>query len=319
MLDAGVADAGAGDAATLVAHNGGGGPDGGPTGQPVDPGVIDLRPFAPPGEKVILVLRSDRLRNTPWASRVEDLLAPMPDYRMLIAGSGLDIVNTFDLVVIASAAPRDVTQTFLAARTTQNRAVLRRMLDRPEREAIAGRIHDPRRLVLPLTRWFMLVRPEHLPEDDVPAWLENLGRIDAQTGDGPTIAVMTLSDLGPQIVLPVPGLAPLPAPERLTIAVHFDERGLILTGAAVFSLEADAAAFEAGVEKTRREVLGSITKRLVLRSLYAEGAVQRLAIARRGGFVTFSTSLANAEALLMLEQAAIMSRQIFLGEGATPR
>jgi hypothetical protein len=295
-----------------VVASGAGGPDAGATGEPVDPGVIDLRPFVPPGEKVILVLRTDRLRATPWASRLDALLAPMPDYRLLIAGTGLDIVDTFDVVVIASSAPRDVTQTFLAGRTSKDRAVLRQMIDRPERAAIRARLNDPRILVLPLSRWFVLVRPELFPEDQRPAWLEALGHIDSQTGDGPTIAVVTLADLGPQLFVPVPGVSPLPAPERLTLAVHVQENGVILTGAAVFPVEFDAKVFEAQLVKTRRELLDGLTRRIVLRSLYAEGAVERLRVARQGGFVTFSTSLSNADALLMLEQAALMAQQFFL-------
>jgi hypothetical protein len=305
-------DAAPGDAAAMIA-SGAGGPDAGATAGPVDPGVIDLRPFVPPGMKVVLVLRTDRLRATPWASRVDALLAPMPDHRLLIAGSGLDLVETFDVVVIASPAPRDVTQTFLAGRTGRDRAVLRRLIDRPERAAIRERMKDPRVLMLPLSKWFALVRPEHLPEDSRPPWLEALGRVDEQTGagDAPTVAVVTLADLGPRLVLPLPGAAPLPAPERLTMAVHFDERGLVLTGAAVFPADGEAAAFVRAVEGLRRDVLGSLTQRLVLRSLHAEGLVTRLSLARQGGFVTFSTSLSNADALLMLEQAALWAQQLF--------
>src|SRR5262249_60083565 len=96
----------------------------------VDPGTLGLRPFLPPGERVMFALRGDRLRATPWAAAVDAILAPMPDYRVLIEGTGLGIADTFDTIVIASSAPRDVTQTFLAARTERNETELRRILGR---------------------------------------------------------------------------------------------------------------------------------------------------------------------------------------------
>lgn len=297
-------DGGAGDGAPLLAQGTG---DAGVTG-PVDPGVVDLRPLVPEGARAVLLLRTDHLRGTPWAARLEAVIAPMPDYRSLLEGTGLAIAESFDVVVISSPEPRDVSQTFLAARTPQDPAALRRMLDR--RKTIPG---DPRIIVSPRPSLFLLVRPE-LVEGAVPVWMPFLDRIDEVTGTGPTIAVVTAARLPDPLSLPIPGLPPLPAPEHLTVAVHTDEHGLVITGAAVFLDEALARAFAEAVEKARVGTLGSLTGKLVLRSLHLEGAVQRLAIARNGGFVTFSTSLTTPEAELVLEQAAQMAHRFFLGE-----
>jgi hypothetical protein len=325
VADAGVEDAGAGDAGVedaglegaglddarpgdgptpLVA---GAGEDAGVTG-PVDPGVVDLRPFVPGGARAVLLLRTDRLKGTPWAARVEAIVAPMPDYRALLEGTGLGLAETFDLLVISSPQPRDVTQTFLAARTPHDADALRRTLDR--RRRIPG---DPRLIVSPRPAWFLLVRPE-LVDGARPQWLDLLARIEEVTGSGPTVAVVTAADLGPELVLPVPGLPPLPAPERLTVAVSTDERGLVVTGAAVFGGDDGARGFAEAVERARARALGGITGKLVLRSLHVEGAVSRLAVAREGSFVTFSTSLTAPEAELVLEQAAGAARRFFLGE-----
>src|SRR5262249_57462095 len=112
VADAGVPDA---DAETT------GAPDAAAaTTPPLDPAVVDLRPAAPPGERVILVLRTDRLRGTPWADATQALLAPMPDHRRLLGGTGLGLADTFDLLVIASSDPRQVQQTFLAVRTDKD-------------------------------------------------------------------------------------------------------------------------------------------------------------------------------------------------------
>jgi len=298
--DAGVPDAA--DAGPMVAS----GWDAGVPGTPVDPGVVDLRPFVPAGERVILLLRADRLRGTPWAERLEALLAPMPDYRSFIEGSGLSIAGSFDTVLIASSNPRDVAQTFLAARSPHD----------PDRLARRPRAPgDPRTIGSPIPGWMLLARPELVPGD----WLARLDAIEAQTGDGPTLAVVTVAAAGPTLALPLPGMPPLPAPERMTMALSLDPQGLIVTGAAVFPVEADAERFVAGLETARAGLLASLTGRLVLRSLHAEGAVRRLALARDHGFVTFSTSVSTNEAELLLEQATLMARRFFLRDGVQDR
>jgi hypothetical protein len=301
------------------------------TGAPakVDPAVVDLRPFLPPGERVMLALRADRLRATPWAAAVEAVLAPMPDYRAVIAGTGVGIADTFDTVVIASPAPRDVAQTFLAGRTDRGDAALRRQLARGSRvtwspvaggslgrraTALAG---DPRVLLVPAPGWFLLVRPEHVgdllaptpAQATPPPWLALLERIDEQTGDGTTLAVVVASDFGaPTIRF---GGHDLPAPDRLTTALSFDQNGLVLTGAAVFADEAGARAFADALADAQKDLLGSVARRLLLRSFRLDGALARLQLAQHGGAVTFSTSITNAEATVLFDEAAAMSRRAF--------
>src|SRR5262249_60529933 len=157
VADAGVPDA---DAETT------GAPDAAAaTTPPLDPAVVDLRPAAPPGERVILVLRTDRLRGTPWADATQALLAPMPDHRRLLGGSGLGLADTFDLLVIASSDPREVTRTFLAGRTDKDVDALQRILARHPPGP-----RDPRVLQSPAPGWLLLVRPELLA-DGHPDWL----------------------------------------------------------------------------------------------------------------------------------------------------
>jgi hypothetical protein len=202
-----------------------------------------------------------------------------------------------------------VTQTFLAARSSQDLAPVLRLLARSGRPRARG---DARVLTSAVPGWLLLARPELLPPVP-PPWIELLARVEEQTGDGPTLAVMTAADLGPTLSIPLAGVPLMPAPERVTVALSFDPRGLLVTGAAVFPTEAHAALFVDGVEAARRELLGSFTGRLLLGSLNAAGAVQRLAVARDAGFVTFSTSLSNGEAELLLHQATLMAQRFFLG------
>src|SRR5262249_17026128 len=91
-----------------------------------DPGVLDLRTSVPPGSRLVLALRTDRLRRTAWVPPVEAILAPMPDYRNVLAG--IPVTDTFDAVVIASPNPRDVTATFVAGHTNKGDDELKRAL-----------------------------------------------------------------------------------------------------------------------------------------------------------------------------------------------
>jgi len=286
IADAGTADAPAEpDAATA--------PDAGVT--PLDPAVVDLRPAAPPGEVVVVVLRADRLRGTPWADATQALLAPMPDHRRLLGGTGLGLADTFGLLVIASSEPRDVTRTFLAGRTDKDVEALQRLFSKQPASP-----RDPRVLTSPAPGWMLLVRPELLG-DGHPDWLDELMKIDSQTGG--ELAVVTVADPTAKL--------PFPTPQRTTVAVSVDEKGFIVRGAAVFSDETEARAFRAGVEAARAGAAASMTHRIVLRSLGVDGAVARLTLAQRDASVTFSTSLSNAEALRLLDQAAAMARRTF--------
>ncbi len=286
IADAGTADASAEPDAA---------PDAPAATAPLDPAVVDLRPAAPPGERVVLVLRTDRLRGTPWADAAQALLAPMPDHRRLLGGTGLALADTFDLLVIASSDPRQVTQTFLAGRTEKDVEALQRLLAKQPASP-----HDPRVIQSPAPGWLLLVRPELLG-DGHPDWLEELVKIDAQTGT--EIAVVTVADPSAKL--------PFPTPQRVTIAASADEKGFIVRGAAIFTDETEARAFRAGVEAARADAAASMAQRILLRSLGIDGAVARLALAQRDACVTFSTSLSNAEALRLLDQAAEMARRYF--------
>ncbi len=330
--DAGVPDAGVADAAV---PDGGEpedagaplvgvvpAPDAGAVAARPDPGVLDLRTSVPPGSRLVLALRTDRLRQTPWVPAVEAILAPMPDYRNVLAG--IPVTDTFDAVVIASPNPRDVTATFVAGHTLKGDDALKRALatgaaratwsDSPDGALgrrgtkIAG---DPRLLLVPYGGWFLLVRPTDLPGTE---WLRELRHVEEKTGDDPgTLALITVADL-PVKTLTVRGAPPLPAPLRATAAVTVETNGMVVTGAAVFEDAATAREFASGVAKARGDALASFTARFLLRQLHLEGAAMRLELRQDGTFVTFSTSLTNEEALSLLERMAAFSRTYFLGE-----
>jgi hypothetical protein len=303
----------------------GGVPDAAPR-PPPDPATVDLRPYVPPGSQVMLVLRPDRLRGGPFADKLEPILAPLPDYRVIFAPTsqrlGKPLTEAFGALVIASSDPRDVTATFLAVRADVDDAVLMRALGASgwrggpvgpigdRQDLLVERFQDPRVFYLPRAGWALLLRPEHLPG---PPWIDRLWEIEAVTGEdarGP-IAVLVVADTG-RATVEIPGLSPLPVPDRLTVSVTEQTGGLVLTGAAELADPAAAKAFARALTTAKAEAQGSLALKLVLQQLKAYGLVERLQLKQRDRFVTFSTSLTAGEARALLDRAAAASRDYFL-------
>lgn len=143
--------------------------------------AVDL-PGAAPGDAALLIaFRLDRLRDGPWAESIERILAPMPDYETIIAGSATPVSQLFDLLFIATPDVTDVTATFLAAHHHRDEAELEQTLAgtgtrarvawAPASGGMVGKrargggvLHeDPRVFLIPEPGWIMLARPEHLP------------------------------------------------------------------------------------------------------------------------------------------------------------
>ncbi len=79
------------------------------------------------------LLRLDRLRGTPYAPALDAILGRLPDRRDLLEGTGLDLFDTFDALLIATPNPLDYTVTFLAARHRLKDGELRAALERGAR------------------------------------------------------------------------------------------------------------------------------------------------------------------------------------------
>jgi len=123
----------AGLATDLAVHDGGGALDGGRR----RPG--DLRSFGPEGSRLVALLRLDRLRASPNHDRtiaaLDELLLLLPDRRLLIEGSGLDLYRDFDSLLIATPDPRDASVTFLVARHHLAESAFRAGLERGAKAA----------------------------------------------------------------------------------------------------------------------------------------------------------------------------------------
>src|SRR5207302_7660777 len=96
---------------------------------PPPPETEDLSPFAPDDANLVVLLRMDKLRKSPHRAGAEALIAALPDWSTLVAGSGVSPIDDFDALLIATANPHDVTATFLAARHADS-AKVRALVDR---------------------------------------------------------------------------------------------------------------------------------------------------------------------------------------------
>ncbi len=77
--------------------------------RPVEPTVAntaaDLAPMIPQGSLVTIALRLDRVRETPHARPVRRILTGIRDWRQMLGGISLDVLDDVDRVVLAASNP----------------------------------------------------------------------------------------------------------------------------------------------------------------------------------------------------------------------
>lgn len=213
-----------------------------PPAPPQPPSTQDLKPYAPDDANLVVLLRSDKLRASPHRAAAEQLLSALPDYATLLGGTGLSPIDDFEALLIATANPRDVTATFLAARFHDD-AKIRAIGDRP--------LHggDPRVFRFPSPGLAVLLHPEEALQLDGPRdagvdprarWVQQLAQFDqaAAGANGPAILV-TLSDL-PSLLRFGDGL---PTPQAVALALTADGSALVHLKA-LFLVDGDAERME---------------------------------------------------------------------------
>jgi hypothetical protein len=86
--------------------------------------------LAPPQSTFHMLLVPKKIRKLPFSQQVLDIMAPLPDFELLIDGGRFDALRDFDHIVIASPDIRDWTQTFLAVDFRVSRAEVQRAIER---------------------------------------------------------------------------------------------------------------------------------------------------------------------------------------------
>ncbi len=202
---------------------------------PPPPSTANLRPYAPSNVNLILILRCDRIRSSPHAEFTDAILGAMPDYDTFLGGTGLSAVRDFDALLIASADPHLVIETFLAARAHPG-TPLGRLSQRPLHPG------DPRIVRLLGDDLAVLGKPDALDvRSDLGAapetrWLAELDKLLDQKSDAPAL-LATINDLH-QLVR----LGNVPTPHDLELAMTA-EAGPALRLRARFASDEEAELF----------------------------------------------------------------------------
>lgn len=147
----------------------------------INPVATDLSMWGPEGARLVVVVRNDRLRNSPHAKSVGDVLDSFPDWRTLVGGADIDPLQEVDTTVIASADPRYINQTFLAAMHHMPAEQVVGLISQGEHGGVTwkeenGRLigdfeprsgRDPRKFFIPTDGVFVFSRPNFM--DDLSA------------------------------------------------------------------------------------------------------------------------------------------------------
>jgi hypothetical protein len=317
---------------------------------PGPPGTAaDFRPYVPAGDKVTVLLRYDRLRGTPWAKLADSILAPMPDYRAIVGNRGKPLAELFDVLLISSRNPADVTATNLIARVRLGSTEIRRFLDhklQPVRwKVVRGgtlgrRLASPSKLerdsrvyLLPFPGWVVLTRSKHLgaPAQEAPAvaadldharadeaalpdWILRARTVENESGQGAgPIAVVSVSGIK-RTEVELPQLGTIPVPVHAALAVELTKQGFYLRGTLTFSSAERAGEFQKTLEATRARLIGSTLGELALKNFHAYHALKGLSLRRRDAKVTYATSISPADGKAMMQLAADWARRFYAAQ-----
>ena len=327
-----------------------------PATPPGPPGTAaDFRPYVPQGDKVTVLLRYDRLRGTPWAKLADAILAPMPDYRAIVGRRNTPLAELFDVLLISSRNPTDVTATNLVARTRRSPAELRRYLDskdtpvrwRAVRGGVLGKRlasatkleRDNRVYLLPFPDWIVLARAKYLgepargappagapteldavraDETALPDWLRRARSVEVESGlDRGPIAVMSVSGIK-HTELDLPQVGVVPVPVHAALAIEMAKQGFYVRGTLTFSTADRAQAFQRALEVARTRLLDATWGQLLLKNFHAYHALKGLTMRRRDTRVTYATSISIADGKAMMILAADWARRFYAAQEEDP-
>ncbi len=313
----------------------------GPADAGMPPDVISHGPFtvdkavltelAPGDASLMLLLRMDRIRGSPFEQSVRRLLEVFYDHKTILWSSDVDLVRDFKSLLIATPNPYRVTETFLAGRYSIPRPVLRRALEKAARfknkrlrwtrgpDRWRGEIpsppklaHDPRAILLDQTM-VMLVDPKHIPllesstgsdaGADGGGWIEKLSLMDLKGGhgiEGPGMMLQAIS-LGRLVRLP----PDLPLPDSFQVTIGATDPTPV-KGMLIFSSRTLAAAFLKAIPLR----IAQAKKSILLRFLGVTALLDAIVFKREERAVYASTQLTGDQVRSLLELFSRMIPQV---------
>jgi hypothetical protein len=302
--------------------------DGGPA--PPRPGRFtaaqaSLGEYAPGDAALMLLLRMDRVRGSPYERSVRRLLEVFYDHKTILWSSGIDPIRDFETLLIATPNPYRVTQTFLAAQYTGGQPRMKRALEHAARfkdrrlrwtrsgAGLRGEIpsppklaHDPR-VVFVRPRLMMLTDPKHIPlfatpasspaaDAGVPApsWMERLSLMNAKGGTGAESPGMMLQALNLQRLVVLP--ADLPTPSSLQVTVTAREPAIV-EGVLLFSSVQLARGFLVAMPQR----IARAKRSLLLRFLGVTEMLDNISFKRKESVVWATAKLTGDQVRALLE------------------
>lgn len=292
----------------------------------------DLRNYGPGNARMTALVRLDRLRGTSLEPHINTLLAVVPDYRILLDGTGVQAVQDLDTLFMASADPTHLHQTFLAARYSMSTEEMQAILDRrfadpldwetdgayPVRPLVptTGRYRDPRRIMLTDQGLAMVGRPEWFSELIGPVdpssplgqelaaaeagpsafqLLDGLARIEEVAEGEDTLVLVSAYGL----IFFAPGVGRLPRFEAVRLSVRNPSRPH-LTIDLRFATSVLARDFARSCPNLKRQIIGGIP---FARTLGVASIVDRLSCEHDGDYVTVEGTYTTQELTNLLQLA----------------
>ncbi|MEM6989723.1 MAG: hypothetical protein AAF721_04480 [Myxococcota bacterium] len=277
-----------------------------------------------------LLLRTTRIRKLPYAKAARSMLHSLPDFDFLVRSGGLDPLDDFDHIVIASPNITNALDTFYAAEYTGSRKRIRKAIERAvatEGEVIEWtdkggfmrgnpRPSDPKQEDSD-SRWFVFQRDQKVVMLVREAFVGHIVAGAASNAGGastPGQFVSTIADLGkfaaerPRLglqaqvtgirsVLRRPEL-PFSTPDLVEISVEpaDDHITIVKLG---FAAAPDATGFKRWYETELAQELDKQQLRPVIKPIY-----DQVALSRDGETITLRTDLTEPQIVFVLDRLA---------------
>lgn len=308
-------------------------------GPKVTPSKVALDNFVPGNAALMLLVRTDRVRRSPYAHTVRRLLEVFYDYKMLLWRSGIDPIEDLDALLIATPNPYRVTTTFLAGRFSKGQAKVKRGIERAARHGSRGirwtrhplgelghvpsppRLRQDPRKVLLRSGLVMIVDPRDIgalarPRDAKDkakgtTLVDRLHDLDAQGGKEGRAPGLQLQALNLRRLVQMPPDLPPPLEAKVTIPATAPAR---VRAFLRFRSEAEAERFFASAQ-TRLE---AAQRSMMLRLLGVGSLLGRIRMQRRARRITAHAKLSFGEVRDLLEMFRGAIPQIHV-PGMAPR
>ncbi|MCA9668958.1 MAG: hypothetical protein KC503_25360 [Myxococcales bacterium] len=301
---------------------------------------VALTRMTPGDAALMLLLRMDRIRRSPYARSVRRLLSVFYDFKALLWTTDLDVVKDFKALLIATPNPYRVTRTFLAIRHDLPRARLEAAFQRSV-SIDGGTMHwsrspletvgtipspprlrsDPRRVYLRRGLAMLAAAAQRSLLDKradkqkgqktALSRLRDIDNAGGASGDSGLKPGLLLQAINLPRLIRLPGDIPMPSNVQVTVPARAPA---VVRGVLTFASPADPQRFLAAVRPRITRARGS----LLLRVMGIASMLDRLVLTARGAQVEARIKLGREEVIQLLDLFRSAIPQVYV-PGMKPR